>query len=364
VETVTDQSTGTSTAAGNSYQATTDGADLEVRSSQGNSGQVGAANLINATGSTGAQAGMTTTAAGNSGYAGVTGGVMTGVFNQTSNGASVAASGRLEAETAQAGDIGVTTQAQGDSHVFTVSNGTAGLAVNQANSAEVTSDGGTVLGLATGTAQFDASTQGNSVGLTGDSWSGARMVVTQDNATDLTQAAQFTAYGQVQAGETSATAAGNAISAVNEGFLLDTTSTQHNRSYVRAQAETAAASYGSLSVSANGVGNSAVMGDIGGQVVLDTSQVNETGGIEVIATLSGGDGYDTQATANAAGNSVTGYACADCNGRMTVNNSQVNSAGVGATSTTTITGQARSVSGAASAVGNSATYYVSKPSGS
>jgi hypothetical protein len=167
----------------------------------------------------------------------------------------------------------------------------------------------------------------------------------------------------VQEGTTIASAAGNNLDAVNEGFLLDATVNQRNEAYVRAQAETSAASFGAVTASANGVGNAAVIGDIGGEIVLDNTQLNEGGGIDVLATTTGGDGYDAYANATAAGNSVTGYACAECNGRMTIGNTQTNSADISAATTTTINGTARSATGISNAVGNTATFYVSRPSG-
>jgi len=363
VQTITDQSVGTSTAAGNSYQASVDGGDLDVRSNQSNSGAVTANNLMNVATQSGAQAALTTTAAGNTSETDVSGGVLTAVVNQTSGPASVQALSHIEAPDAQGGDVSAVLQAQGNNHVISVNSGTAGVRVTQENSGQVVSDGGGVYGLVTGTASFNAVTQGNDISLNGDNGSAERTITTQTNDTDLTQASQFTAFGQVQTGRTTVSASGNTFSAVNHGALLDATSSQTNHSYVRAQAETSAAAFGSLSVAANGVGNEAMVGDVGGEVMLDNTQVNDGGGIEVLATLTGGDGYDAQATASAAGNSVTGYACASCNGHMTVTNSQTNAADVGATSTTTLTGQARSAVGVAHAVGNSATYYVSKPSG-
>jgi hypothetical protein len=317
---------------------------------------------MNVTTQSGAQAALTTTAAGNTSETDVAGGVLTAVVNQTNGPASVQALSHIEAPDAQGGDVSAILQAQGDNHVVSVNSGSAGVRVSQTNAGEVISDGGGVYGLVTGTAEFTANTQANDISLIGDNGSAERMISSQSNDADITQASQFTAFGQVQTGRTMVSASGNTLSGINRGSLLDATSSQTNHSYVRAQAETSAAAFGSLSASANGVGNEAMVGDIGGELVMDNSQVNDGGGIDVLATLTGGDGYDAQTTANAAGNAITGYACATCNGRMTVTSSQTNSADVAATSTTTLTGQVRSAVGVAHAVGNTATYYVSKPS--
>jgi hypothetical protein len=363
VETVTDQTVGESHATANNYQASTDGQDLDIRSNQTANGAVAATTELNVAASSGAETQTTSTAVGNAGEADVKAGVMTGVFTQTTGGTTVAANTHIEAPDGSAGDVDSFSQAQGNSHVITVSGGTAGVRVNQANAAQVTSDGGGVYGLVTGTAQFQAATMANDITYQGDGGSGARIISSQRNDAALTQAAQFTAFGQVQDGTTIASAAGNNLDAVNQGFLMDATASQQNHAYVRAQAETAAASFGALTATANGIGNSITIGDQGGEVLLDTTQINDGGGIEAIATTTGGDGYDAYANATAAGNSVVGYACSECSGRMTINNSQTNSSDVGAMATTTVNGVARSVSGVSHAYGNTATYYVSKPSG-
>ena len=288
---------------------------------------------------------------------------MTGVMTQNTSATTVAANGHIEAPNGETGDVDSFVQAQGNSHVITVSGGTAGVRVNQTNAAQVTSDGGGVYGYAGGTAQFQAATMANDITYQGDGGSGARLATNQANNASLTQAAQFTAFGQVQDGTTIATAAGNNLDAVNQGFLLDATASQQNHAYLRAQAETAAASFGALTATANGMGNSITIGDIGGEAMLDSTQVNDGGGIEAIASVTGGDGYDAYANATAAGNSVVGYACSECSGRVGISNSQTNSSDVGATSTITTTGTVRSVNGVSHAYGNTATYYVSKPSG-
>ena len=350
-------------ATANTYQASTDGQDLDVRSNQTANGAVAAHTTLNVGTSSGAVTQLTSTAIGNAGETNIVAGVMTGVMTQTTGATTISAVAQTEAAPGSAGDVDSFAQAQGNSHVVTVSGGTAGVRVNQANSAEVTSDGGAVYGLVTGTAQFQAATMANDITYQGDGGSGTRMIASQRNDAALTQAAQFTAFGQVQDGTTIASAAGNNVDAVNQGFLMDVSSNQQNHAYVRAQAESSAASFGAVTATANGIGNSAVIGDQGGEVVLDTTQINDGGGIEAIASTTGGDGYDAYSNATAAGNSVIGYACSECSGRMTVNNNQTNSADVGAMATTTVTGTARSVTGISNAYGNTATSYVSKPSG-
>ena len=159
----------------------------------------------------------------------------------------------------------------------------------------------------------------------------------------------------------SATAPANNASATPSGRVLDVATNQTNEAYVRAQSENDAANFGALSAVSYGVGNTAMAGNSGQEVDIDNTQLNEGGGVEVLANLSGGGGYDALASSTAVGNASSGYACAECNGRMTVSNRQTNSADIAATSTTTITGTARTATGYSSALGNTACYYVTRP---
>ena len=363
MQTVTDQIAATTGATANSFEATSDGGDADMRINQYSAAGVATHTVLNVGANSGAVTSLATVSTGNSGYAGVTGATMTGVYTQSTTNGPITSVSHIEAPHAVGGDVAASSQAFGNAQTLTASAAAVGLRVNQSNAVQTNADGGGVYGLVTGTAQYDAASIGNNVGYGGDSWSGARLAIWQNNATDLTQAAQFTAFGQVQDGKTTATATGNNTSAVNNGYILDANVQQYNQAYVRAQAETSAFSFGAVSSTASGVGNNALLGDIGGEVIVDNTQVNEGGGIDVLASTTGQDGYDGQASASAIGNSVTGYACAECDGRMTVNNNQTNTAEVGSSATTTFTGTVRSATGYSTAVGNSATYYVSRPSG-
>ena len=360
VETVSDSTTANTTASGNAYSASTDGSDLALRSNQTSSGNVLANTVVNVDTNSGAQTYLSTTATGNLGDANVYAGTMTAVFNQATTPSTVKANSQIEAEQAETGEVAASTQAVANDQSLGVSYGAAGVRVNQTNAGDVYADGGAIYGLVSGSAELTAGAMGNNVALSGDGGSGTRVVVNQQNTSDSVQAAHFTAYGQVQDAKTTSIAAGNNFNAVNEGYLLDATTNQGNQAYVRAQAESSAANFGSGAAVANGVGNNAVMGDIGGEVIVDNTQFNEGGGIEAVAAYTGGEGYDGLASASASGNAAVGYACADCSGRMTVDNSQTNTTDIGATATATLT-TGRSISGVANAVGNTATYYVSRP---
>jgi len=168
VETVTDQTVGAANAKGNDYAASADGQDIDIRSNQTANGSVSARAVLNVGASSGPTTSLTSTAAGNAGQAAVSGGVLTGVLTQINGGPAVSAVSHIEAPHGAAGDVDVNTQASGNSHVLAVTNGTSGARFNQTNGAQVTSDGGGVYGLVTGSSRFQALTTGNDVTYDGE----------------------------------------------------------------------------------------------------------------------------------------------------------------------------------------------------
>lgn len=359
---VSDLTEGQAHATGNSFVAGADGYAADMRSYQETQGQVVADTRLDVASSSGATTSLTTKASGNFGQATAYGTTITGVYTQATAATPITAHSHIEAPGASTGEVFSQTQATGNAQSIGLDYASAGLRTSQSNAATVTSDGGGVYGYVEGAASFQATTAANDVTLSGATSSAARMISDQNNTAPLTQAAQFTAFGNVQTANTSATAAGNNVNAVNSGHLLDVTARQANQAYVRAQASSAAYQYGTGSASAYGVGNAVVAGDIGGELILDTYQTNTGGGIEAVARFDGTEGYDAEASATAYGNEVTGYACSDCQGRIDVANGQVNEADVGAQSVVNVA-SGRSARGVSTAVGNSATYYVSRPSG-
>lgn len=358
---VTEATTATTTATGNGFTSGVDSGDLDMRSNQSLQGAVTADTLVNVAGSAGLRTALTTAATGNTGDAAIVSGVMTGVYTQSTGPVAIYGHSHIEAPNAWAGDISSDTRAIGNSQGVAATAAATGVRINQTNAAVVTSDGGGVVGQTTGSANFAATTAANNVGVVGAAGSGQRVVVTQANNAANTQAAQFTAFGASYLAATQATATGNNVSAVNEGPILDLTSSQANNAYVRAQGESTSYQFSAGSAGAQGVGNSLLAGDIGGELILDNTQFNDGGGIEALASYSGTEGYDAQASATAIGNSATGYACSECSGRIYAESRQVNNVDVGATSTTTVGGYARSVTGVATAIGNTGSYYSTRP---
>ncbi|MDP3079968.1 MAG: holdfast anchor protein HfaD [Brevundimonas sp.] len=146
----------------------------------------------------------------------------------------------------------------------------------------------------------------------------------------------------------------------NEGGSVVTASDQRNSSFVRASALTTAYDYGRAEAYARGAANELSVGNNDIYVQIDNTQFN-TGGVDVISTFSGTNGYDVSVGADAVGNSVTGYACSECEGYLQAGNTQTSTGDVSAVANTTVAGSNRSVITGANAVGNSASFYVSRP---
>ncbi|WP_419252092.1 holdfast anchor protein HfaD [Caulobacter sp. ErkDOM-YI] len=358
VETVTDGFSASTIAPANSALISVQNTDAAMTSNQENAGAVLAHGVVNVGANGGNNSNFTTTAVGNAGTAAADNGTLTGRATQLNTG-PVTARSQLEAHEAELHDLSMSTLAQGNSQGLTLINGAMGVRVSQGNTANVLADGGAIAGAITGTASVAGTATGNNITLSGTEQSAARVITEQSNA-GITQASKFTAYGSSYLTSTAASASGNNLSATNEGPLLDVTSSQYNTAYVRAQAEATSYQFSAAQVGAHGVGNSALVGNYGAEVVLDNIQTNGGGGVEVVASFEGNDGYDAVVSSTAMGNAVTSYACSQCSGQMSIKNNQVNSAEVGARTTTTA-GSARSVSGVTTATGNNASFYVSSP---
>lgn len=359
VVTVEEGASSTATAGGNTFNMSLNGADGGLTSNQVNQGAVQAHGIITVSDSLGQSSTVASTAVGNSGAATAAYGTLSGEMVQTNSGAVLARS-QIEGENAQAGDLDETAQAAGNNQTLALINGSVGAAISQNNQADVAADGGAILQVVNGTAKVSGLATGNNIDLNGSNQSAARIVTDQNNGGANATATMFTTYGGSYLTETNATAASNNLVATNQGTLLDVTSHQYNTAYVRAQAEETSYEFSRAQANAYGVGNAVLAGNTDGPgLVLDNSQVNDGGGVEVIASFEGTNGYDAGASATAIGNTVTGYACNQCSGTMSVSNSQANNVNVSARSTVTAAGNGRSIAGVSSATGNSASFVVS-----
>jgi hypothetical protein len=361
-----DQTVAVTTATGNSVLGSVESGSAFVLSNQRATGSITGHTVLNVSGSPGAATSITTAATGNTGDADVTHGGLGGTFNQAMTqgpgGTGLTARSQIEGADAEAGDIAQHTQAIANSQGFGLTNSASAVETNQSTGADTLADGGAIVGSVSGSSVISAGTVGNNVTSVGVLGSLQTVKASQDNTANLTQASQFTAYGNAQDSATQATAAANNVNLSNEGPSLRATTSQANQSYVRAQAEESSYEFGSAMTSAYGVGNSTLAGNSGSELTLDNGQLNTGGGIEAQAAFSsGGGGYDAYTSATAIGNAATGYACSACGGTISVKNRQDNYADVGASSYTSVSGAARNITATSTAVGNSGSFYVSQP---
>ena len=367
VTSVTDQTAATTTATGNAFTAASDVGSLNVQSTQSMQGAATSATQLTVeTEGDAGEVALTTAATGNTGEADSLGGApLTATLQQSTGPGTISADGKIEAENGQANDIVLDTQAIGNTQGVAVDGSSANVSVTQSSSATTVTDGGMYLGYSPGESDLAASAVSNNITATGLDGASQTLNLNQSMTGTMTQSAQFVAVGQVQTLNNATTASANNISVSNDGGPLDVTATQNNQGYVRGQAESTAFSFGTSTATANGVGNSAIYGETGGQITLNSTQLNGGAGIEAISSSGGSVGYDLSSTSTAMGNAVTGYACSACGGVMNITSSQSNTADVGATAGIPYAGTngtVRSATSTATAVGNSATFYVSKPS--
>jgi len=121
---------------------------------------------------------------------------------------------------------------------------------------------------------------------------------------------------------------------------------------------------GFASAGAYGVGNQALVSNVGSDTVIDTLQSN-AGDVSANAALSGSGGDAALASAAAYGNSVTGALCSQCDTDvpgLQATNEQINTGDVTARSRV-ISPYAGTAAASSTAIGNAATYSARPPGG-
>lgn len=211
-------------------------------------------------------------------------------------------------------------------------------------------------------AQADFSSQAiaNAVAVNSDLASNQNLSVRQRSRGDIVEAATSANSGNAWDLAGRANASANQAVFANQGGALITATDQANASRVRAAAVVTSYDFGAATAQARGVGNEVSAGNNDVYLEVDNLQLNN-GQIDASAEFSGGNGYDAYVGADAAGNSITGYACSECEGVIDARNSQTNTANISATATAATQGSTRAVLAGANAVGNAATFYVSRP---
>ncbi len=232
--------------------------------------------------------------------------------------------------------------------------------VDQASSATVRSFSRIQSQYIPATAAVTAESIGNAVAATSGQTSGQDLSIVQSSTGDFLEADASANAGNAWDLAARARATANQAVLNNQGGAVVAASSQANSSFVRAAALTTAYDYGRAEAYARGAANELVVGNNDIYVEIDNTQLN-SGGVDVSATFSGTNGYDVYVGADAVGNAVTGYACADCEGYLEATNSQTNNGDVSARASSTVAGSNRAVIAGANAVGNSATFHVSRP---
>ena len=232
--------------------------------------------------------------------------------------------------------------------------------IDQSSSAVVRSFGRIESQYIPAAASVDSQAIVNAVAVNSDQTSGQDLSIVQSSTGDFIEAEASANAGNAWDLAARARATANQAVLYNEGGSVVNASNQQNSSFVRASALTTAYDYGRAEAYARGAANELSVGNNDIYVEIDNSQFN-SGGVDVIATFSGTNGYDVSVGADAVGNSVTGYACSECEGYLEARNTQTNAGDVSAVANTTVAGSNRSVITGANAVGNSASFYVSRP---
>lgn len=348
-------------AQGNSLSGSTEGVDLDLNSSQTMRGNTRATTDVTLTGETAGATNLATQARGNYLAAGAYDGDLSVETNQVVGPSEVAAAATVDGPAPRLlGGASVSTTAIANTTALGASNSHVEGVVVQSSQAGVRADTLAQTQYIPDTAEFISQGIGNAVSASSDGVSRQDLTLRQRQAGDVVTAAVSANAGNAWdlAGRARATA--NQTVLYNQGGASVVTTDQSNLSRVQSAVVVTSYDFGAATAHAAGTGNEVSIGENGTYLEIDNAQVN-SGGVEVTSSFEGTNGYDAYVAADAVGNAVTGYACAQCDAQMIVNNTQTNSGAVSAAASTTIRGTGRSVTTGANAIGNSATFYVSRP---
>ena len=364
---VSDQVTVSTAAQGNSLTGGADGQNLDVRSTQDARGEVSASTSLALGGDTNGLVTSATQAHGNY-LAG------TATNAQMAIDASQTLSGDVTAATVITGtDARLVGGGQVGAAAFGNTLALAGGASSGERAALVGSIDQTATGEVRATNQASPRFVRDPAEFSAQAVANAVQATTGPNANQELEVRQRSSGAMVEAGTgvwagngwnlaARAHAGGNQATFYNQGGSLIPTTDQANSAEIRGAVQLSSYDFGKATAAASAVANETTVGNNDIYVDIDNTQVN-SGGVEATATFVGQTGYDAYVGANAAGNSVTGYACAECGGDLNARNVQTNSGNVSAMATTTINGSGRNVVAGANAVGNAATFYVTRNGG-
>jgi hypothetical protein len=356
-----DQVTASNAATGNSLTGATQGGAINVQSVQRMNGNVNATTTIAAGGDTAGVVNAITQANGNYTAVAAYGAPLAIDSDQSVGPTEIVANSSITGGTARllsgaAVGVAATGNVMALGGTGTVISG----AVHQTSDASVRASNLAQTQYIPANAVFTAQALGNATAINGEATSGQSIYVGQRSTGDIVIA--DTSANAGNAWDLTGRSIANANQAVlaNEGGSVVARTQQENFSQVASTTLVTSYDFGAATASAQGGGNVVSVGNNDQYLELDNSQIN-SGGVEVRATFSGTNGYDAYVSADAVGNSVTGYACSTCEATLRANNVQYNEGNVTASATATVYGQGRAAIIGSSATGNAATFYVSKP---
>ncbi len=185
--------------------------------------------------------------------------------------------------------------------------------------------------------------------------------IDQDNRGDVSASANVEAGGGAIYTTAVSSANGNSVWMQNEWGYAHIQGEQDNEGDVTAEthAEIGDFDIDLVSLSSEGVGNSAIISNIGTDAYMGVDQTNN-GVVTATTTFDGGAGGAALASATAFGNAATTYVCSECAATAWGSTNQTNNSSVNAN----VTGQMTTgsvLTGTATAIGNSATYQSITP---
>lgn len=359
IEDTAEHAAASATTVGNAAAAVLNSGDVDYDATQEMSGDAGASALLRGYVATGT-ATTTATAYGNASNAGSWNGTSHAYTTQTMNGDTTANSdielagaGHVAAATTAIANVAGTSGEFGGNYAFQT----------QTSNGSVTAETDVDMCCNGHSGSIATTAAGNAVSSTGYTTTAIQGAVQTTAAGERIQAVSDVYIAEANNIVTATTASGNSYVLQNEwGYA--SLGRQGSELYQGNESEIDAQSYvtltdwnGHAAVSAYGVGNSAVVSNVGSDTALHTIQSNFGAvGAQASFTGSSATGGVAQVSSVAIGNASTGILCDIC-GDATLSGSvqQFNSGPVYATGRMQV-GSGGTVIGSASAIGNSATF--------
>ncbi len=351
--------TAAATAIGNTSSAPIESGDVDYDAQQQNNGLIQASTTIVGGPVFNGPVSTVTTAYGNTATSSTQNGTAFHRAEQTSSGL-VSAYSDIFLDGAD--DVSATTTAAANVSTYSTSNGANRGFQEQLTTGDVQSVTTADICCNNSSVQIGSTATGNTLTSTGATTTSYNGAVQQTGDINIYAESDI----RVESGTSvagSATASGNSATVHNEwGYATlgregSELSQQNSASTAAVTTVSLDTFSGTSGATSYGVGNSALISNVGSDTGLFANQMND-GDIYSYASFDGGysNGSAGYASSTAIGNAATATLCYTCgSGVLTGQTQQINSAGVTAYGRTTTTAGGF-VSGAASAIGNSATY--------